>query len=570
MPPPPARAQAIRNLDLGLGKVAGVSGDLALAVLLGAVRFLGDRGFPAGGWDDIFREMGPKAGELLRPGPRFYWSTRTKMTVREFPRPSFPPAGPDGRRTWRLGDVGVVVWRDGAGGEGDCAGHGGGAGKGREDDAREAREDYGPGYPERETSVLLPSRTGAEKEAERKEGGVMGWIFLMAAGIFFLVTLPESKGEDVLAQRISLALFMLGVFLGVPRRGTVVRISYFLEDLFNRAFPGSRAVARVNLEALAKEKQREAEMAAREALEYARQIRAPKRRLSAWEKLMRMPGLEELKAELKKLEKSARTRRYRIMRGHEVRGRTLHMVFTGPPGTGKTTAARLVGEILRDMGVLEKGHTVEVSRKDITGRYIGETENRLREFIERAYGGVLFVDEAYALSRFAGTNDFGVTAIDVLVEAMDKERENLVMIFAGYEQEMEEFMTLNPGFASRIWKKFVFRHYTPEELARIVRMKAEEMGYRLSPGAEERVLGVCRSSAEIRARAQTGKQVGFVKGGDRGSGNVPGDGRWARLFAEAIVEAHEVRHAEHPGMAGEIGPEDVVEAEREMERRGWE
>jgi len=110
----PVRVQAIRNLDLGLGKVAGASWDLAPAVLLKAAGFLEDRGFPAGGWDDIFREMGPEAGELLRPGSRLYRPVRTKMTVREFPRPFSPPAGTDGGRTWRIGDVArFVVWRTG-------------------------------------------------------------------------------------------------------------------------------------------------------------------------------------------------------------------------------------------------------------------------------------------------------------------------------------------------------------------------------------------------------------------------------------------------------------------------
>jgi len=385
-------------------------------------------------------------------------------------------------------------------------------------------------------------------------------IFLLAAIVFFMTTMPASEGEDVLSQRISLALFMLGVFLGFPRAETVD----FFRRLYLRVFPGAQTATQA-APAVPWQMGQSAPWAPAHM-----GVQMPGRRSFALERLMRLPGLEELKRELEKLEKSARTRRYRMTWGHKARGRTLHMVFTGPPGTGKTTAARLVGEILRDIGVLAKGHTVEVSRKDITGRYVGETENRLKELIERARGGVLFVDEAYALSRFAGTNDFGVTAVDVLVEAMDKERENLVMIFAGYEQEMEEFMALNPGFASRIWKKFSFRHYTPEELAQIVRMEAEEMGYGLSPGAEEAVLAACRRFAEIRAQAQAGKRVGFVKDGGRGSGSVPGDGRWARLFAEAIVEVHEVRHAEQPGMAGEIGPEDVAEAEREMERRGWE
>lgn len=160
----------------------------------------------------------------------------------------------------------------------------------------------------------------------------------------------------------------------------------------------------------------------------------------------------------------------------------LHMVFKGNPGTGKTTVARIIGRVFKETGVLSKGHLVEVERADLVGEYIGHTAQKTREQLKRAQGGVLFIDEAYSLAR-GGEKDFGKESIDVLVKAMEDQRDQLLIIIAGYLREMEWFMSQNPGLKSRFPIQLEFPDYTPFELLQIADVMLAQRQYRLSPDA---------------------------------------------------------------------------------------
>lgn len=157
----------------------------------------------------------------------------------------------------------------------------------------------------------------------------------------------------------------------------------------------------------------------------------------------------------------------------------LHMIFTGNPGTGKTTVARLLGRLLKEMGVLPKGHMVEVERADLVGEYIGHTAQRTREVVKRAVGGILFIDEAYSLAR-GGEKDFGKESIDCLVRSMEEHRGELMLVLAGYPEEMEWFLAQNPGLRSRFPMAIAFPDYTVDELLAIAEKMWQERDYELS------------------------------------------------------------------------------------------
>ncbi|WP_327426685.1 right-handed parallel beta-helix repeat-containing protein [Streptomyces sp. NBC_01236] len=234
-------------------------------------------------------------------------------------------------------------------------------------------------------------------------------------------------------------------------------------------------------------------------------------------------GLESVKREVRALTDMIEVGRRRQQAGLKAASVRRHLVFTGSPGTGKTTVARLYGEILASLGVLEKGHLVEVSRVDLVGEHIGSTAIRTQEAFDRARGGVLFVDEAYALSPEDSGRDFGREAIDTLVKLMEDHREAVVVIVAGYTAEMERFLSVNPGVASRFSRTITFSDYVPEELLRIVEQQAEEHEYRLAPGAAEALLKYFTAIPK---------------------GPAFGNGRTARQTFEAMVERHAGRVAQ--------------------------
>lgn len=164
----------------------------------------------------------------------------------------------------------------------------------------------------------------------------------------------------------------------------------------------------------------------------------------------------------------------------------LHMIFKGSPGTGKTTVARLIGKMFKEMEILQKGHLVEVERADLVGEYIGHTAQKTREQIKKAIGGILFIDEAYSLAR-GGEKDFGKEAIDTLVKAMEDYKDNLIVILAGYKDEMDWFLRTNPGLRSRFPIQIEFPDYTLEELIQIAILMAEKRQYKFTPEAIEKL-----------------------------------------------------------------------------------
>lgn len=176
---------------------------------------------------------------------------------------------------------------------------------------------------------------------------------------------------------------------------------------------------------------------------------------------------------------------------------SLHMNFTGNPGTGKTTVALRMAQILHRLGYVRKGHLVAVTRDDLVGQYIGHTAPKTREVLKRAMGGVLFIDEAYYLYRPENERDYGQEAIEILLQEMENHREDLVVILAGYKDRMDRFFRSNPGLSSRIAHHIDFPDYTSEELFAIAELMLEQMQYMLSAAARDAL----REYIELR-RAQ--------------------------------------------------------------------
>ena len=174
----------------------------------------------------------------------------------------------------------------------------------------------------------------------------------------------------------------------------------------------------------------------------------------------------------------------------------LHMSFTGNPGTGKTTVAMRMAEILHRLGYVRKGHLVAVTRDDLVGQYIGHTAPKTREVLKRAMGGVLFIDEAYYLYRPENERDYGQEAIEILLQAMENERSNLVVILAGYRDRMDEFFRSNPGMFSRIAHHIDFPDYSVDELLEIARLMVRRQQYELTDDA----LDALRAYIERRMR----------------------------------------------------------------------
>ena len=196
-------------------------------------------------------------------------------------------------------------------------------------------------------------------------------------------------------------------------------------------------------------------------------------------------GLEEVKNQVNSLVSLLRVQQMRKAKGLKVSSGSRHMVFSGNPGTGKTTVARMLAGIYGGLGLLSKGQLVEVDRSGLVGGYIGQTALKTQEVINEALSGILFVDEAYALTANRGEGDFGQEAVDTLLKAMEDHRDDLVVIVAGYTDLMEEFLSSNPGLKSRFNNFINFDDYNPDELVAILENMCKKYQYQLSAGAKE-------------------------------------------------------------------------------------
>ncbi|TMQ90190.1 AAA family ATPase [Actinomadura soli] len=205
-----------------------------------------------------------------------------------------------------------------------------------------------------------------------------------------------------------------------------------------------------------------------------------------------LTGLDTVKHEIALIVAGTHAARLRSESGLQITPPTRHMVFTGNPGTGKTMVARLLGRIYKRLGVLSSGHLIEASRAHLVGEYIGQTAPRTRRLVERALGGVLFIDEAYTLTQSPLKGDYGHEAIAELVKLMEDHREDLIVIVAGYQQEMAEFLVANPGLDSRFPKQIHFPDYTDDELITVFGQLAAADGFRLAPGTDDVLLAMLR------------------------------------------------------------------------------
>lgn len=231
-----------------------------------------------------------------------------------------------------------------------------------------------------------------------------------------------------------------------------------------------------------------------------------------------MIGLEEVKGEVKNIILEIKANKKLEKQGITPEKNTMHMIFNGPPGTGKTEVSRLLSKILQATGYLENGHLVEAQRGDLVAEYQGQTAKKVMDMFEQAKGGVLFIDEAYSLKN--GDNDmFGQEAIDTIIKCMEDYRKEMVVILAGYDAEMNKLMKANPGFASRIAYKFRFTDYTPDQLTQLAMLYVKKRGYEAT------------SLQPIIRKAIKSKEV---------NGAVDGNGRWVRNFIDKVEKHHKI------------------------------
>ena len=264
--------------------------------------------------------------------------------------------------------------------------------------------------------------------------------------------------------------------------------------------------------------------------------------------LEELVGLQTVKKEVKSLTNLIKVRKLREEAGLPNTAMSLHMVFLGNPGTGKTTVARLMAGLYAAIGALSKGQLVEVDRSGLVAGYVGQTALKTQEVIQSALGGVLFIDEAYSLSS-GGENDFGREAIETLLKAMEDHRDDLVVIVAGYTGPMEKFIHSNPGLESRFNRYFFFPDYDGNQLTEIFRMQCKKNSYTLTPEADEAALKMFTRLYEER---------------DENFGN----GRDVRnCFEDMVVrQSNRVAGMENPGKEDLINvlPEDLVDPDEEQ------
>ena len=216
-------------------------------------------------------------------------------------------------------------------------------------------------------------------------------------------------------------------------------------------------------------------------------------------------GLAPVKRRIREIAALLLVDRARRRMGLATETPTLHMSFTGNPGTGKTTVALRMADILHRLGYIRKGHLVSVTRDDLVGQYIGHTAPKTKEILKKAMGGVLFIDEAYYLYRQENERDYGQEAIEILLQVMENQRDDLVVILAGYTDRMDKFFRSNPGFRSRIAHHIDFPDYTDDELLRIAEIMLDKQNYHLSEAGRETMASyiAARKSQPLFANARS-------------------------------------------------------------------
>jgi len=264
---------------------------------------------------------------------------------------------------------------------------------------------------------------------------------------------------------------------------------------------------------------------------------------NALDDLEAMVGLGNVKAEINKLLASLEVERRRRAQGLPVFATSRHMVFTGPPGVGKTVVARAIGDIYRSLGVLRKGHLVEADRSMLVASYVGQTAQKTLDVCRSALDGILFIDEAYSLTSAQWKGDFGREAVETLLKYMEDHRDRLVVIVAGYPAEMQHFVASNPGLASRFTKTIDFPPYAPIELCDIFRAMATEQRYLLPLGFEAQL------APWVEAQCDDPRW---------------GNARSMRTLLEKVREAHALRCARDVNAdIAQIEPADIESAIRE-------
>ena len=262
-------------------------------------------------------------------------------------------------------------------------------------------------------------------------------------------------------------------------------------------------------------------------------------------------GLEKVKDQVARLKSAVAMELVRKQRGLEVAQRTHHLVFTGPPGTGKTTIARVVAKIYCGLGLLKRENIKEVHRADLIGQHIGETEAKTNAIIDSALDGVLFLDEAYSLVATGAKNDFGLVAIDTLLARMENDRDRLVVIVAGYRADLDRFLDTNQGLRSRFTRSIDFPSYKPPELIEIANFMAAKRDSAFDQGALDDLEALFAQLADARKPDAAGVE--------RRGLDIAGNGRFVRNVVEKSEEEREFRldHSEH-AQTGEFTDEELV------------
>ena len=261
------------------------------------------------------------------------------------------------------------------------------------------------------------------------------------------------------------------------------------------------------------------------------------------EELQTLIGLTEVKEEVSSLANFVKIQKEREKKGLKPVGLSYHCVFTGNPGTGKTTVARILAEIYRNLGILKKGHLVETDRSGLVAEYVGQTAVKTNKIIDSALDGVLFIDEAYSLVQ-GGGSDYGQEAIATLLKRMEDERDRLVVILAGYSEDMKRFINSNPGLQSRFNRYIHFADYTSNELKQIFMLNVQKNQYKLDSDGQSLLTQILTIAVEHK---------------DKNFGN----GRFVRNLFEKTIQNQAMRLSSQPSITTEelsmLTAEDVPE-----------